>query len=324
MLGNFFNNLYYGKAGKADFNPENLPTSRIALFFQMLRVYWADLIKLNLLYVIFCLPAILWTLWSLLAMQSSAVALSAGEITAQAFSEQIGSMLWLWLLGMFPCILITGPATAGVTFVTRNWTRDEHSFLFSDFKDAFKGNWKQALFVSFLSGVIPVLLFVCYRFYGSLLAENGIVFIIPQMLTVMIGVIWLLATQVIYMMMVTYNLSLKNLVRNAVILAIGKLPLSVGIRLASLWFAVLAVAVAFLFPSISSYALLALVLYYLIFGLAFDRFLFSAFANAICERYINPRIEGAKVGMGLRQTTEDDYEIDPTMPQPTEQTQEEK
>ena len=61
MLGNFFNRMYYGKAGKADFNPDDLPTSRVSLFFQMLRIYWGQLVKLNLLYVLFYLPAIVWT-----------------------------------------------------------------------------------------------------------------------------------------------------------------------------------------------------------------------------------------------------------------------
>ena len=76
--------------------------------------------------------------------------------------------------------------------------------------------------------------------------------------------------------------------------------------------------------SFSAYVMLVFVLYYLLFGFAFDRFLFSAYANAVCEKYINPRIDGAKVGMGLRQTTEDDYEIDPTMPQPKPQEENEE
>ena len=92
----------------------------------------------------------------------------------------------------------------------------------------------------------------------------------------------------------------------------GKLPLALGIRLCSLWLVILAFAVVLLIPAATAYVMLALMLYYLLFGFAFDRFLFSAYANAVCERYINPNIEGAKTGMGLRQTTEDDYEIDPT------------
>lgn len=88
MFGNFFNNLYYGKAGKADFNPEDLPASRVTLFFQMLRVYWGSLVKLNLLYLLFYLPAIVWTFVNFLVLQNTAASLQAGEITAEALSSQ--------------------------------------------------------------------------------------------------------------------------------------------------------------------------------------------------------------------------------------------
>ena len=46
--------------------------------------------------------------------------------------------LLAWLI---PCIAITGPLTAGICYVTRNWARDEHAFIWSDFRDAVKENW---------------------------------------------------------------------------------------------------------------------------------------------------------------------------------------
>lgn len=318
MLGNFFNNFYYGKAGKSDFNPENLPVSRVSLFFQMLRIHWGQLVKLNLLYLLFCLPAVLWTGWSFLALEGTLGAVQAGEMAAEALSDQVNGIVWLWLLILCPCIAITGPATAGVSFVARNWARDEHSFMFSDFKDAFRENWKQALIVSVISGVLPVVLYVCFRFYGSMAAGKGMLFMIPQTFTVIVGILWLLLLETVYMMMVTYKLTFKNLLRNALILSVGRLPHAFVIRLASLWLIALAIVVSLVFPVAANYALLAVILYYLVFGFAFDQFLFCSFANAVCEKYMNPRIEGAKVGMGLRQTTEDDYEIDPTLPQPGE------
>jgi len=138
------------------------------------------------------------------------------------------------------------------------------------------------------------------------------------MLVVILGVLWLLSQQLIYMLMVTYKLTFRQLIRNSFILCIGKLPLSLGIRLISLAFTALCVLVILFIPGIGGYAALVLVIYYLFFGFAFNRFLYSAYANAVCEKHINPNIEGAEVGMGLRQLTDDDYEIDPTMPQPAQ------
>ncbi len=316
MLGNFFNSFYYGKAGKGDFNPENLPTNRVQLFFEMLRVRWSALVRLNLLYVLFWLPAIIWSFMNFMAMENVLVMVSEGTLAESAMTEQILGIFTMWLMLMIPCIAITGPATAGVSYVTRNWARDQHSFLFSDFKDAFKENWKQALPISCITSVLPILVFVCYRFYGSLAAEGSFFFVIPQVLVILMAVLWLMVLQLIYTLMVTYKLSFKNLLRNAAILAVGKLPLSIGIRLASLIIPAIGIALILFVPNITMYVILVLALYYLLFGFAFSRFLYASYANAVCEKYINPRIDGAQSGMGLRQTTDDDYEIDPTLPQP--------
>ena len=36
-MSGLFNSFYYGKAGKADFTPDQLPKNRVQLFFSMLR-----------------------------------------------------------------------------------------------------------------------------------------------------------------------------------------------------------------------------------------------------------------------------------------------
>lgn len=306
----FFNSFYYGKAGKGDYTPENLPKNRVALFFEVLRVRWSALVRLNLLYVVFLLPAIVWTFLNyamLEGMMGDGGAIDPG---------QFAGLVTTWLLILWPCIAITGPATAGVSYVTRNWARDQHSFLWSDFKDAFRANWKQSLVISTISGFLPLLVFVCYRFYGQLASTSSVFFVVPQMLVVMLAVLWYLAQQLIYTLMITYELRLSQLLRNAFILAVGKLPLSLGIRLASLIVPVIGLLLMFLMPNIGGYVILVLVLYYLLFGFAFNRLLYASQANNVCETYINPNIEGADVGIGLRKVTEDDYEIDPTMPQP--------
>ena len=58
-MSGLFNSFYYGKAGKADFTPDQLPKNRVQLFFSMLRVRFSGLIGLNLLHILFSLPAII-------------------------------------------------------------------------------------------------------------------------------------------------------------------------------------------------------------------------------------------------------------------------
>lgn len=47
-------------------------------------------------------------------------------------------------------------------------------------------------------------------------------------------------------------------------------------------------------------------LYYLLFGFALSRLIYASFANGVFDKYLNPNIEGAQVGQGLRPRSEDD------------------
>lgn len=315
MLSNFFNRMYYGKAGKGDYRPEDLPANRWQLFFEMLRIRWSGLIRANLFYILFWLPAILWTALNAGALYS--VLAEAMESGSAASADMIVSLVSQYLLGMFPCIALTGPFTAGITMILRNWARDQHSFFMSDFWDAVKGNWKQALIVSVITGALPFIMWICWHFYSSMAATN-MLFVIPQMFAVVVGGVWLLALTIVYDLMITYDLKTGQLIRNAVILAVGKLPQSLGIRLITLVIPIIAI-VLMLFTTIAGYALLAVILFYLVFGFALSRFICVSYGNSLFDKFINPRIEGASVNMGLRQYTDEDYETDPTLPQPPKQ-----
>ena len=56
-----FNNYFYGKPGREDFTQDDLPETRRQLFFQVLRVRWGSMVGLNLLYLLFWLPAAVWS-----------------------------------------------------------------------------------------------------------------------------------------------------------------------------------------------------------------------------------------------------------------------
>ena len=65
-----FDRLYYGKAGKRDYSEMDMPKNRISLFFMVLKDHVFDLIKVNLMQLIFWIPFLLWTYINLAAVQS--------------------------------------------------------------------------------------------------------------------------------------------------------------------------------------------------------------------------------------------------------------
>ena len=105
-------------------------------------------------------------------------------------------------------------------------------------------------------------------------------------------------------MMVTYKMNLRTVIRNSFILAIGRLPQNVGLRLLLLVPVALATLGALFINAM--WAPVILLLYYAIFGYTFSRFITASFTNAQFDRFINSRIEGAKVNQGLADEEEDD------------------
>ena len=292
MFGKMMNSYYYGKSGKGDYRKEDLPKNRWQLFWEMLRIRFAGLIRLNLMYAVTWLPVIFVSLFSFMALYSGAT--------------QVENVVFAWLVILIPCILITGPFTAGISYVTRNWARDEHAFIWSDFKDAVKENWKQALGISAITSVMPFILYVCWTFYGQMSAQSYF-FIVPQMLATVMSLVWFMSLIYMYPLMVSYKLKFKDLLRNGILLAIGRLPQSLGIRLLS-WIPVAIAAVVAEYFQQPPWAMLGILLYYLLIGFGLSRFIAASYSNAVFDRFINSRIEGAPVNRGLSQ--EDDDEDD--------------
>ena len=140
-----------------------------------------------------------------------------------------------------------------------------------------------------------------------MIAQN-ILFIVPQMLTVMLGVLWMLGTFYFYPLIVSYQLSLSMLLKNGLLLAVARLPQTAGLRLVLLIPSLIVVFVTWFMPSSALYALMALAAYYLLIGNAMARFVSASFSNAVFDRFINSKIEGVQTNRGLVNPEEVDDE----------------
>ena len=328
MFGKWMNSYYYGKSGKGDYTKDDLPRNRWQLFWEMLRVRFAALSRLNLMTVAAWLPLIILiaycvtTLFNALAIGTQYTEYLASGDMGQLTEEQIEALsgienvdgmlaailyqqLSTFCLWAIPCIAITGPVKAGVAYVTRNWSRDEHAFIWADFKDAVKENWKQGLGVSLISSVVPIILYVGYQFYGEQASASPL-FLVPQVLILTLGLVWVLGVTFMYPMMVTYNVTFGQLLKNSLMLAIARLPQTVGVRLLLLIPAVLCLAIFWMTGSML--AILALGAYYILIGYALSRFVIASYTNAVFDKYVNSRMEGVQVNRGLAAEEDDDEE----------------
>ena len=297
-MANFFNNYFYGRSGKKDFTEADLPANRMQLFRDTLQVRRGSMVGLNLLYLLIWIPAILWTFMNLVQLYQ------APYEDAAALGSFFHQVAFSYLLVLFPLVAITGPFNMGVSYVLRNWARDEHSFALSDFKSAMKANWKQGLIFSIISGLVPLVGYVGARFYLSMAAASPL-FYLPLAILLIAAALWYLSSSILPTMIVTYEQGFFALLRNAVLMTMAALPRAIGVRLATLAVPAIVLVCACIIPSVLGYVSAGAVALYAIILPVFNKFICASHANALCETYLNPKIEGARTNIGLRPEKED-------------------
>lgn len=290
---NFFKNYFYGRSDKKDFTEADLPANRFQLFREVLSVRRGSMTGLNLLYLLCWLPAIFWTFLNLVQLY---LAPTEDAATLSAFLEQL---VFSYLLVLAPLIALTGPFNMGASFVMRNWARDEHSFVLSDFKDAMKENWRQGLIFGAISGLVLFVTCLGARFYLKM-AQSFPAFYLPLAILLAAAVLWYLTSPLLPTMFVTYRQGFFAQLRNALLMTLVSLPKAVAVRLATLALPIAALLCACIFPSALGVVCIVIIAFYATFGLAFVKLLYASYANAVCEKYLNSRIEGARINIGLR------------------------
>lgn len=288
-----FTGFIMGKNNRPDYTPDMMPKNRMELFFETLKLNLFNLLKLNLMYFVFWIPFWLWTWLHLQVLLT---------MTAENYASFVqDGYLSVYLLGLIPCILITGPAKAAMKYITRNYARDEHVWLWSDFLGAMKANWKQGLAMSTLNGVFTYLFVFGLSFYSSMAEATGsYLYLFMQVVLVMLGVMFALVNLYVWPMMVTYELKLSQILRNSMVLALGRLPWSVLFGFLTI------------LPLLIAGFWLPFLAWYFIIGYSLASFINCSYTNAAFDRFFNTRIEGAEVGRGMRKPDEDEWEdLDP-------------
>lgn len=161
----------------------------------------------------------------------------------------------LYLLFCIPIVTI-GPATAGFVYVLRNMANEQPVFMFSDFWDAFKLNWKQSFVTSLLYALAAFILTVSIQFYFHNSQQHSWMFI-PAALSLFVAFMLVLMSYYIMLMIVTLDLPLKAIIKNAAIMSILCLKTNIltflftGIILAAtvLFFPITILLVIVLFPA---------------------------------------------------------------------------
>lgn len=230
----------YDKPGKG-IDPDEPQKRSFFRFFDIFFRKFGKFVKMNLLYALLSLPLFAFVFFISGMISNSAFSLNGMESMFRSVAEQIAQgaeaaqdaeYQYSMLVVMFDLIVRfsvsflfmalwgMGPVTAGVTYIMRNFAREEHAWLWSDFKTAVKGNFKQSLIVFIVDLVVFFLFFIAFTVYSQMPGIVGML----KYVTLLAVIIYSMMHFYIYPMMISFDLKLKDLYRNALIFALGKLP----------------------------------------------------------------------------------------------------
>lgn len=182
--------------------------SRLKKFIDIYTDKFTNIVLLNLMSIILNLPAILIAFFF-----SSYFFTNDKELLS--LNYYIG-YITISLLVCVPIVTV-GPFQAGFTYILRNFAREEHAFILSDFVKQSKKNWKQSLMVSLIDIAITAVLLYELNFFR---AQTSIIGIAVYCLVLLEFVFFSIMHMYIYQIMVTINLTVLQVYKNAFILTI--------------------------------------------------------------------------------------------------------
>ena len=210
-------------------------------FFELyFRKFWRFL-SLNLCYFLVTLPMLIYVFYMVngifadrLALVGDETVLLAGLGFIASFFSFVPRALYTPLLII--SVILYGPVTMGLTYVFRNFAREEHAWG-SDLWSRAWANAKQGLIFGILD-LLLIWLFINGMFGTVVAAGKTAAYTLSVILSVLSGialVIWLFMRHYTYLMAVTVNLNVINILKNAwlfVVLGFGRNILSGLVTLA--------------------------------------------------------------------------------------------
>ncbi len=212
-MAGLFGFFDYSKPGKGVSKDEN--DSRFKIFFAvLLRKFWKFL-QLNILYVICSIPLMFLMTMFVPPFEDT------DEYRLKMFFLLLQCLLYISVIGLAPII-------TGFTYVLRNFSREQHAWVMSDFFEHIRKNFKQSMIVFLIDFVAVFLVLTNYTFYSSL-ENTSILITIAKTFVVVATIIYFMMHFYIYQIMVTFSMTVRQIYRNSLILTLAHLPRNVGI-----------------------------------------------------------------------------------------------
>ena len=297
-----------GKERSEEYARSTLPTNRWQLFWDIFKGNFGKIVKINLLMLLFFVPLAVVLIVGILYLDSVGITYPFGAnlgIGYPAMPALQGVAEWLKLQGdlymYFGVLLASVVASVGLSggmYVIRNMVWTEGVFVASDFWKGVKLNFKNALQAALFFCTVLLVALTLVNFSNFLLSsgtsESGQAVMLRISMVMSYVFLALAAMMALWMIAlgVNYKMGFLALLRNSFLMAIGTLPQTVFFgALAAIPFILLVLGGSF-------FAMIAVIMIFL-FALAYALLVWLDFAQWVFDKFLNPKIEGAKVGRGI-------------------------
>lgn len=297
-----------GKERSEEYARSTLPTNRWQLFWDIFKGNFGKIVKVNLLTLIFFIPLIAVIVIYSMLVQSNGIIYPFGAnlgvgypaVPGQAGLYELLSLQnnFLLFIGIALSSVIASVGLSGGMYVVRNMVWTEGIFVSNDFWRGIKLNYKNALQTALFFCLMLFLSGTLISFVDFSLATGGLgkwqkiwmhvsratsylLIVFSAMLT-----LWMIALGV------NYKFKFFQMLKNACLMTIGTLPQTI-------FFGVIALLPFALFLINSSFMMVIAIFVGLLFGFSFALLVWLDFAQWVFDKYINPKISGAKVGRGI-------------------------
>ena len=302
--GGLINRLLLGKEKSEGYARASLPSNRWELFWDILKGRFWKLVIINLLVLLFFIP-----LFLLLYMRALAV---AGMGAAMPFSQGLGLgyqapvslvgdvervvfyvNLRIYLF-MPVALAIAAVGVAGGAYVIRNMVWTEGIFVANDFWRGIKQNFKQIFVVALLYSVLFYLTMMAISLADLNLAtgtERAWMFVVSKIFSIVFIILISAMTMHMITMSVTYQLTLRALIKNSFLFTLGLLPQTAFFLLVGFIPFVLVMFGGFLMP-------IGIIIILLI-GFSLILLIWTDFCQWAYDKFINDKVPGAQKNRGI-------------------------
>ena len=313
----FMARLIEGPERSESYASSTLPTNRWELGWDVFKTNKGKLCGLNLLTIVFMIPALLL----LLMRYVQKVMITAND----PFSQNLGGMsypvyplsggleaqLSLALnIETFKYIIIViavaAVAISGGFYVMRNMVWAEGVMVTADFFKGVKKNYLVVFFSLLLYTLVMAFSVLSVNMASVMIANNDgttWLLVIAQVITYLIMAIATIMVLYMITLGINYKLSFKNLIRNAFILTIALIPTNILFALfAAVWFILISLG----FQILSIIGVIIIV----IWGFSLFMLVWTDYSHWVFDKFINDKVPGAKKNRGIYKTnaTENDGE----------------